>query len=133
LDACSHPAPRLDGQHGLEQRDQLRVLRVQDEPVVHGGALEGHGSQREALPGQQPVHAARGIVTKEGELHLVLQQPRLVAWAGVAAVRHAHGDERVRAALQQAALHVQGHVWSFVRAPCVRSACKKEDVQETRL
>ena len=125
-----YPALGLEGQHGFQEGDQLRVLRVENEPVLHALALERHGSEGEALPGHEPVHGTRAVVAEERGLDLVLQQPRLVARRGVAAVGHADAHERVLAALQEAALHVEGHFACVLacvrlRVPHERSARQK--------
>ena len=105
----AYPALGLDGEALFEEGDQLGVLRVQNEAVLHALPLQRHGGQAEALPGKQPVHGTSAVVTEQRRLHLVLQQPRLVAWRGVAPIGHANAHQRVHAALQQASLHVERH------------------------
>ena len=105
----AYPALGLDGEALFEEADQLRVLRVENEAVLHALPLQRHGGQAEALPCKQSVHGTSAVVTEQRRFDLVLEQPGLVARRGVAPIGHANAHQRVHAALQQASLHVERH------------------------
>ena len=106
---AAYPALGLDGEDRFEQADELCVLRVENELILHALALQRHGREAEALPCKQPVQGTCAVVTEQRGLDLVLEQPRLVARRGVASIGHADAHQRVLAAFQEAALQIQRH------------------------
>ena len=69
----AYPALGLDGEALFEEGDQLGVLRVQNEAVLHALPLQRHGGQAEALPGKQSVHGTSAVVTEQRGFDLVLE------------------------------------------------------------